>query len=186
MDSWPYSRERSRSVAFRNSTVAPLGGKRWEQGVLLTLGPWLQGPSPGNSICTGPRGGRGTLPVTSSQGGGRPACCDIPGMRAAQSLLLELRSLGWVGTRLMRGLGMDWALWCLPVSLAPAWLATILNTLRLANCHLESKDMKFHIKLLYIYCIQFQSSFILFRGIYKGFYFLFNVQLGPSLLFPVP
>lgn len=45
--------------------------------------------------------------------------------------------------------------------------------------------MKLHIKLFYIYYIQFLSCFILFtRGIYKVFYFLFNVQLrtSPSFL----
>lgn len=40
MDSWPYSRERSRSVAFRISTVAPVGGEGEGGGEGICCSPW--------------------------------------------------------------------------------------------------------------------------------------------------
>lgn len=51
MDSWPYSRERSRSVAFRNSTVAPSG--RQKEWGLLTLGSQPQALGAGQGTGSG-------------------------------------------------------------------------------------------------------------------------------------
>lgn len=51
MDSWPYSRERSRSVAFRNNTVAPSG--RQKEWGLLTLGSQPQALGAGQGTGSG-------------------------------------------------------------------------------------------------------------------------------------
>ena len=86
MDSWPYSRERSRSVAFRNSTVAPSG--RQKEWGLLTLGAQPQALGAGQG--TG-RGG-------DLRAGGLPR--GHLGMSGLHHLLLWPRLLGCVGTRL--------------------------------------------------------------------------------------
>lgn len=67
----------------------------------------------------------------------------------------------------------------------PPCLVTILNMLSGPALTLTQKEMELHIKLLYIYCIQLWSYFILItRRIYQGFYFLLHVRLRPSPSFP--
>lgn len=51
MDSWPYSRERSRSVAFRNNTVAP--SRRQKECGLLILGSQPQALGAGQGTGSG-------------------------------------------------------------------------------------------------------------------------------------
>lgn len=69
MDSWPYSRERSRSVAFRNSTVAPSGGQQ----ALGAAHPGLTAPGSGSRTWAQAQGDELGPPGEKPSGGGKPA-----------------------------------------------------------------------------------------------------------------
>lgn len=136
MDSWPYSREPSRSVAFRNNTVAPSGRQKGgvERGELLSRGSQPQALGAGPAQAGEDMGSPGDQP----SGGREPAA------GATWVVRVGLRSLGCAGTRLYgrEGLepGVDGPSFPLPLlaqpqrahpclAPTPPWLVTILNTL---------------------------------------------------------
>lgn len=141
MDSWPYSRERSRSVAFRNSTVAPSG----RQGVGGAAHPGLPATGPRSRTGIGLRG-CGTLPVISPKKAGSLPWGN-PGMRVGSNACswcsrlygregLESRRDGALLPTAAPGPTSE-SIPCL--SPAPPWLITTLNTPRSASFESESE-----------------------------------------------